>query len=87
MKQHGSELLVKCTNCGSVRTIVSKAARTITTRIIVSKGEYSARYNIELPSDHEVCVGDDLLVDDPSADEVHLAEVVSIESHSKRVPA
>ena len=87
LKQHGTDLLVKCTNCGSVHTIVSKAARTITTRIIVSKGEHSTRYTIELPSDHEVGVGDDLLVDDPSADEVHLAEVASIESYGKRVPA
>lgn len=65
--------------------ITNKTARTTGTRIIVSKGEDSTRYRIELPSKHEICVGDELIVDDPSADEVHLAEVTSIESHARRV--
>jgi uncharacterized Zn finger protein len=88
LKRRGSDQLVRCTECGSVHNVASTtpaAPQTTGVAIIVSSGEISARYCIELPSDHEVCTGDELLVDDPSADEVHLAEVASIESCGKRV--
>ena len=88
LKRHGNNQLVRCTECGSVHNIASHvrtAPETLSVRIIVSAGEDSAQYNIELPPDHEVDSGDELLVDDPSADEVHLAEVASIESCGARV--
>ncbi len=84
IRRHGSEVLVRCDECGSVHTVLSKPARTASVRTIVSRGEDSERYTIELPADHEVYVGDELLVDDPSADEVHLVEVASIESDGRR---
>ena len=87
IRQHGAEVLVRCADCGSVHTVVSKPARTTSVRIIVSRGEDSERYTIELSPDHEVYVGDELLVDDPAADEVHLAEVASIESGGRRAVA
>jgi len=84
IRQHGAEVLVRCDDCGSVHTVVSKPARTASVRIIVSRGEDSERYTTELPADHEVYVGDELLVDDPTADEVHLVEVASVESDGRR---
>lgn len=84
IRRHGSEVLVRCDGCGSVHTVISKPARTASVRAIVSRGEDSERYTIELPADHEVYVGDELLVDDPSADEVHLVEVASVESDGRR---
>ncbi|MEA1907119.1 MAG: HVO_0476 family zinc finger protein, partial [Euryarchaeota archaeon] len=88
LKRRGSDQLVRCTECGSVHNVASQARaapETTSVRIIVSAGEDSAQYTIELPPDHEVYTGDELLVDDPSADEVHLAEVASVESHGARV--
>ena len=87
LKRRGNDQLVRCTECGSVHNVAlqTQAAPTTSVRIIVSAGEDSAQYNIELPPDHEVYTGDELLVDDPSADEVHLAEVASIESCGARV--
>ncbi|HIE32201.1 MAG TPA: hypothetical protein EYP67_07480 [Methanosarcinales archaeon] len=90
LKRRGSYRLVRCIECGSVHNIASTAMaarQTTSVAIIVSRGEISERYSIELPSDHEVCTGDELLVDDPSADEVHLVEVASIESYRRRVPS
>jgi len=84
IRRHGAEVLVRCDDCGSVHTVISKPARTASVRIIVSRGEDSERYTTELPADHEVYVGDELLVDDPSADEVHLVEVASVESDGRR---
>jgi uncharacterized Zn finger protein len=84
IRRHGAEVLVRCDECGSVHTVLSKPARTASVRTIVSRGEDSERYTIELPADHEVYVGDELLVDDPAADEVHLVEVASIESDGRR---
>jgi len=80
-------VLVRCDECGSVHTVVSKPVRTASVRIIVSREGDSERYTTELPADHEVYVGDELLVDDPSADEVHLVEVASIESDGRRAVA
>lgn len=88
LKRRGSDQLVRCTECGSVHNVALQtpaAPETTSVRIIVSAGEDSAQYNIELPPDHEVYTGDELLVDDPSADEVHLAEVASVESCGARV--
>lgn len=88
LKRRGSDQLVRCTECGSVHNVALQtqaAPETTSVRIIVSAGEDSAQYNIELPLDHEVYTGDELLVDDPSADEVHLAEVASVESRGARV--
>ncbi|MCK5109308.1 MAG: hypothetical protein KAR25_06425 [Methanosarcinales archaeon] len=88
LKRRGSDQLVRCTECGSVHNVALQtqaAPETTSVRIIVSVGEDSAQYNIELPLDHEVYTGDELLVDDPSADEVHLAEVASVESRGARV--
>ena len=88
LKRRGSDQLVRCTECGSVHNVALQtqaAPETTSVRIIVSAGEDSAQYNIELPLDHEVYTGDELLVDDPSADEVHLAEVASVESCGARV--
>ncbi len=88
LKRRGSDQLVRCTECGSVHNVAlqaREAPETTSVRIIVSAGEDSAQYNIELPLDHEVYTGDELLVDDPSADEVHLAEVASVESRGARV--
>nr|QNO44382.1 hypothetical protein MNAPFPCD_00003 [Methanosarcinales archaeon ANME-2c ERB4]QNO46482.1 hypothetical protein PAACNKLE_00018 [Methanosarcinales archaeon ANME-2c ERB4] len=84
IRQHGAEVLVRCDDCGSVHTVISKPVRTASVRTIVSRGEDSERYTTELPADHEVYVGDELLVDDPSADEVHLVEVASVESDGRR---
>ena len=81
----GGDLLVRCTECGTTHTITVAPTRTTEIRIIVSQDEDSDRYTIELPLDHEVYVEDELLVDDPSADEVHLVEVTAIESSAKRV--
>ncbi|KAF5417610.1 MAG: hypothetical protein C5S49_03095 [Candidatus Methanogaster sp.] len=50
----------------------------------MSRGEDSERYTTELPADHDVYVGDELLVDDPAADEVHLVEVASVEAGGRR---
>jgi len=83
--RNSGDLLVRCTECGTTHTITVEPTRTTEIRIIVSKDEDSERYTIELPPDHEVYVEDELLVDDPSADEVHLVEVTSIESSTKRV--
>ena len=88
LKRRGSDQLVRCTECGSVHNVALQtqaAPETTSVRIIVSAGEDSAQYNIELPLDHEVYTGDELLVDDPSADEVHLAEVASVESRGARM--
>jgi len=87
LKRRGSDQLVRCTECGSVHNVAlqTQAPETTSVRIIVSADEDSAQYNIELPLDHEVYTGDELLVDDPSADEVHLAEVASVESRGARV--
>ena len=88
LKRRGSGQLVRCTECGSIHNVALQAQaapETTRVRIIVSAGEDSAQYNIELPPDHEVYTGDELLVDDPSADEVHLTEVASVESHGARV--
>ncbi|MEA1908676.1 MAG: HVO_0476 family zinc finger protein [Euryarchaeota archaeon] len=88
LKRRGSDQLVRCTECGSVHNVALQtraAPETLSVRIIVSAGEDSTQYNIELPLDHEVYTGDELLVDDPSADEVHLAEVASVESRGARV--
>ncbi|MEA1868618.1 MAG: HVO_0476 family zinc finger protein [Euryarchaeota archaeon] len=87
IRRHGSEVLVQCNDCGSVHTVISKPTRTASVQIIVSRGEDSERYTTELPADHEVYVGDELLVDDPAADEVHLVEVASIESDGRRAVA
>ena len=87
IRQRGAEVLVRCDDCGSVHTVVSKPVRTARVRTIVSRGEDSERYTTELPADHEIYVGDELLVDDPSADEVHLVEVASIESDGRRAVA
>ena len=87
IRQRGAEVLVRCDDCGSVHTVISKPVRTASVRTIVSRGEDSERYTIELPADHEIYVGDELLVDDPSADEVHLVEVASIESDGRRAVA
>ena len=87
IRRHGSEVLVRCVDCGSVHKVVSKPARATSVRIIVSRGEDSERCTIELPADHEVYVGDELLIDDPAADEVHLAEATAVESEGRRVVA
>ncbi len=87
IRQRGAEVLVRCDECGSVHTVVSKPVRTASVRIIVSREGDSERYTTELPADHEIYVGDELLVDDPSADEVHLVEVASIESDGRRAVA
>ena len=84
IKQRGAEALVRCDDCGSVHTVLSKPVRTTSVRTIVSRGEDSERYTAELPVDHEVYVGDELLVDDPSADEVYLVEVASVEADGRR---
>ena len=84
IRRHGSEVLVRCDECGSVHTVISKPVRTASVRTIVSRGEDSGRCRIELPVDHEVYVGDELLVDDPSADEVYLVEVASVEAGGRR---
>jgi len=84
IRRHGSEVLVRCDECGSVHTVISKPVRTASVRTIVSRGEDSERCRIELPVDHEVYVGDELLVDDPSADEVYLVEVASVEAGGRR---
>ena len=84
IKQRGTEVLVRCDDCGSVHTVISKPVQTTSVRTIVSRGEDSERYTIELPVDHEVYVGDELLVDDPTADEVRLVEVASVESDGRR---
>ncbi len=84
IKQRGAEVLARCDDCGSVHTVTSKPVRTTSVRTIVSRGEDSERYTAELPVDHEVYVGDELLVDDPSADEVYLVEVASVESDGRR---
>ena len=85
IRRHGSDVLVRCVDCGSVHKVVSKPPRTASVRIIVSREGDSERCTIELPADHEVYVGDELLVDDPAADEVHLAEAAAIESDGRRV--
>ena len=90
LRRRGSDLLVECQNCKSVHSIRETAPKPAQTRaaqirIIVSRGESSERYRIELPSDHRVAAEDELIVDDPSAEEVHLAEVTTIESGGKRV--
>ena len=87
IRQRGAEVLVRCDDCGSVHTVISKPVRTASVRTIVSRGEDSERYTTELPADHEIYVGDELLVDDPAADEVHLVEVASIESDGRRAVA
>ncbi len=87
IRQRGAEVLVRCDECGSVHTVISKPVRTASVRTIVSRGEDSERYTTELPADHEIYVGDELLVDDPAADEVHLVEVASIESDGRRAVA
>lgn len=87
IRQRGAEVLVRCDACGSVHTVISKPVRTASVRTIVSRGEDSERYTTELPADHEIYVGDELLVDDPAADEVHLVEVASIESDGRRAVA
>ena len=84
IKQRGAEVLVRCDDCGSVHTVISKPVRTASVRAIVSRGGDSERCTIELPADHEVYVGDELLVDDPTADEVHLVEVAAVESEGRR---
>jgi uncharacterized Zn finger protein len=70
-----------------VHTVISKPVRTASVRTIVSRGEDSERCTIELPVDHEVYVGDELLVDDPAADEVYLVEVASVEAGGRRAVA
>ena len=67
-----------------MHTVISKPARTASVRTIVSRGEDSERYTTELPADHDVYVGDELLVDDPAADEVHLVEVAPVEAGGRR---
>ena len=84
IRRHGSEVLVRCDECESTHTVISKPARTTSVRTIVSRGEDSERCRTELPVDHEVYVGDELLVDDPAADEVYLVEVASVETDGRR---
>ncbi|KAF5417607.1 MAG: hypothetical protein C5S49_03080 [Candidatus Methanogaster sp.] len=84
IRRHSAEMLVRCDECESIHTVISKPARTTSVRTIVSRGEDSERCRTELPVDHEVYVGDELLVDDPAADEVYLVEVASVETDGRR---
>jgi uncharacterized Zn finger protein len=75
----GQEQLVRCEECGTVHPVASKRTRLSNLKVIVNRDGVSTPYYINLPSDDDVEVGKELLVDDASRDVV-FTEVASIET-------
>lgn len=78
----GRERLVRCEVCGTVQTVEQERTRLASLRVIVSREDESQRYQIELPADENLKVGDDLLVDD-GINEVVSAQITSIETERR----
>ena len=76
------ERLVKCTSCGIVYSIPKDRGSYSSLRIIVSRGVSSERYQISIPDNEVLRVGDELVVDDESHDLV-LAEITSLEGNGR----
>ena len=81
----GQEKLVRCTGCGEIHSLQRERERAEDVRIIINKDGTSMPYRIRLPSNEELHVGNELLVDDERQDVV-MAEITSIET-DRRVNA
>lgn len=75
------EGVVKCTKCGTVRSVVTREPRPITVPIVVSWLETSERTSLEFSPDEEVRVGDEIDLDDTRV------EITALEAGGARVAA
>jgi len=70
---------VRCVECGTVHSIQREREPLVTLKVIVNKDDISLPYLIKIPAREELCVGDELLVDDLSQDVV-MTEIASLET-------
>jgi uncharacterized Zn finger protein len=75
------EGVVKCTKCGTIRTVVTREPRPIQVPVVVSWLDASERTALEFGPDEDVRVGNELDVDDKRI------EITALESAGARVPA
>lgn len=75
----GRENLVRCTDCGTTHPIQRERERLANVVIIVNRDGTSQPYNVNLPAQEELRVGEELLVDDHAKDVV-LVEITSLET-------
>jgi uncharacterized Zn finger protein len=75
----GQENLVRCVDCETVHSVQKERERLVNLKVIVSKDEQSMPYFINLPAKEVLRVGDELLVDDASADVV-MTKIASLET-------
>ncbi|VVB69392.1 Uncharacterised protein [uncultured archaeon] len=70
---------MRCNECGTVQSIQREREPLVTLKVIVNKDDISSPYLIKIPGREELCVGDELLVDDLSQDVV-MTEIASLET-------
>lgn len=70
---------MRCKECGTVHSIQREREPLVTLKVIVNKDDISLPYLIKIPGREELCVGDELLVDDLSQDVV-MTEIASLET-------
>lgn len=75
----GQENLVRCVECETVHSVQVERERLVNLKVIVSDDEHSSPYYIKIPAKEMLCVGDELLVDDPAKDVV-MTEIASLET-------
>ncbi|NYT02913.1 MAG: hypothetical protein GKC10_09195 [Methanosarcinales archaeon] len=76
------EDLVKCEECGTVHPVRRERTRLTTVKVIVSRGGTSRSYQVTIPAEDELVVGQEMLVDD-GVDDVVLAELTSLETDKR----
>jgi uncharacterized Zn finger protein len=75
----GQENLVRCIDCETVHSVQKERERLVDLKVIVSKDEISKPYFIRIPAREILRVGDELLVDDATADVV-MTQIASLET-------
>jgi uncharacterized Zn finger protein len=75
----GQENLVRCIDCETVHSVQKERERLVNLKVIVSKDEISKPYFIHIPAREILRVGDELLVDDATADVV-MTQIASLET-------
>ncbi len=70
---------MRCKECGTVHSIQRVREPLVTLKVIVNKDDISLPYLIKIPGREELCVGDELLVDDLSQDVV-MTQIASLET-------